>query len=102
MSGKRPSLADSMRQAAAVEPPATAPLSIPSGSVPARQSAPAARPAGFYAATRAGKKKVTTTLDPAAHKQLKNLATDNDMTTEALINEAINDLFRKHGKQPIA
>jgi len=41
-----------------------------------------ARASGFYAATRAGKKKVTASLDPAAHKQLRQLGLDRDMTTE--------------------
>jgi hypothetical protein len=66
------------------------------------QAEPTTRPAGFYAATRVGKKKVTAALDPAAHKQLKGLAVDRDATTEALLTEAINDLFTKHGKPPIA
>ena len=60
------------------------------------------RPAAFYAATRAGKKKVTATLDPPAHKQLKGLAVERDATTEALLAEAINDLFAKYGKPKIA
>jgi hypothetical protein len=61
-----------------------------------------AKPAGFYAATRAGKKKVTATLAPAAHKQLKGLAVEQDATTEALLTEAINDLFAKYGRSKIA
>lgn len=114
MSSKRPSLAESMRQAAigaapaaAPEPPPPAPAPPPpikppkqSPAAPRAEEAP--RPAGFYAATRAGKKKVTATLDPAAHKQLKGLAVERDRTTEALLTEAINDLFKKHGKPPIA
>jgi hypothetical protein len=98
MSGKRPSLAESLQRAARQElpPPVT------SVSESAR-SRPAAKPAeGFYAATRAGKKKVTATLDPAMHKQLKGLAVERDTTTEALLVEAITDLFAKHGKQSIA
>jgi hypothetical protein len=106
MSGKRPSLAESMRQAAVAEAPA--PLPSPTPPKPPERAAaapkaqPAARPAGFYAATRIGKKKVTAALDPAAHKQLKALAVDMEGTTEALLTEAINDLFKKHGKEPIA
>jgi hypothetical protein len=46
------------------------------------------KPTGFYAATRAGKKKVTAALDPTIHKQV---------TTEALLAEAISDLLKKHG-----
>ncbi len=92
MTGKRPSLAESMRQAVRPEPgaspPPVAPIAAP----------PSARPAGFYAATRAGKKKVTAALDPAMHKQLKSLAVEHDTTTEALLGEAIADLLRKHGK----
>jgi hypothetical protein len=108
MSGKRPSLAESMRQAAtgeaaaAAPAPATAPAKPPVALavVPAVQEA--ARPAGFYAATRQGKKKVTATLAPAAHKQLKGLAVERDATTEALLTEAINDLFVKYDKPKIA
>jgi hypothetical protein len=60
------------------------------------------KPAGFFAATRAGKKKVTATLTPAAHKQLKGLAVEREATTEALLTEAINDLFAKYGRPKIA
>jgi hypothetical protein len=45
---------------------------------------------------------VTASLDPAAHKQLRQLGLDRDMTTEALLIEAINDLFKKYAKRPIA
>ena len=97
MSSKRPSLAESMKLAAKPEPegaPAAAPvaskLAIPT-------EAPPEKPAqGFYAATRAGKKKVTATIAPSVHKQLKSLAVQRDTTTEALLAEAIDDLFRKH------
>jgi hypothetical protein len=93
---KRPSLADTMRQAAVVEP---SPLPVPEiPSRPAPPPEPVARPAGFYAATRAGKKKVTAALDPVTHKQLKSLAVERDATTEALLIEAIRDLLTKYGK----
>src|ERR1700693_722149 len=95
MSGKRPSLAESLQRAARQElpPPVT------SASESARSRLAASPAEGFYAATRAGKKKVTATLDPAMHKQLKGLAVERDTTTEALLVEAITDLFAKHGKQ---
>jgi hypothetical protein len=60
-----------------------------------------ARPKAFYAATRIGKKKATVTLSAAAHRQLKLLAVDHG-GVEVLLTEAINDLFRKHGQQPLA
>jgi hypothetical protein len=59
------------------------------------------RQAGFYAATRAGKKKVTAALAPADHKRLRQLALERDATTEALLIEAIGDLFAKYGQTPI-
>ncbi len=91
MSGKRPSLAESMRQAVRPEPEAP--------TIAPPLASPTPKPAtGFYAATRAGKKKVTAALDPATHKQLKGLAVEHDTTTEALLIEAIADLFVKHGK----
>lgn len=101
MSLKRPSLADTMRQAVQVEPPPL-PVAAPSPTRPEPLSPPtksdaSTRPTGFYAATRAGKKKVTAALDPATHKQLKGLALDKEVTTEALLGEAIADLLKKHG-----
>lgn len=90
MSGKRPSLAESMQRVARQDAPGP-PVTPPATSQPLER-----RP-GFYAATRAGKKKVTATLDPAVHKQLKSLAVDRDTTTEALLTEAIADLLAKHG-----
>jgi hypothetical protein len=106
MSGKRPSLAENMRALA------EAPAPVPSAPPPSPAAAPAPstekqakdvaeRPKGFYAATRAGKKKATATLSTEAHRQLKLLAVDHG-GVEALLIEAINDLFRKHGKEPIA
>ena len=94
---KRPSLAERMRDVATPDAPQAATSSEPQTSDTRPASA-----SGFYAATRAGKKKVTASLDPAAHKQLRQLGLDRDMTTEALLVEAINDLFKKYAKRPIA
>jgi hypothetical protein len=96
---KRPSLAETMQRAARPEPAAALP---PAAVTPALTPAPTGEGRGFYAATRVGKKKVTAALDPAVHKELKKLATDREMTAEGLLLEAINDLFQKYGKPPIA
>lgn len=94
---KRPSLAETMRQAA-TGPDATP----PAPSVVAPLVTPASgRTPGFYAASRVGKKKVTATLAPADHKRLRQLALERDATTEALLTEAISDLFAKYGKSAI-
>jgi hypothetical protein len=95
---KRPSLAERMREVAT---PDTPPGDDPKTTTSSESQASDKR-SGFYAATRAGKKKVTASLDPAAHKQLRQLGLDRDMTTEALLIEAINDLFKKYSKPPIA
>lgn len=103
MSGKRSSLAESLR-AAAAEAPAPQVTPAKQEIAPPTQEAEGAegRPKGFHAATRVGKKKATATLSNNAHRQLKALAVDQGGTVEGLLTEAINDLFRKHGKQPIA
>ncbi len=105
MSAKRPSLAETMRQSVQAEPspmaaaiPASSRAAPPAPPLPSAKPDPTTRPAaGFYAATRAGKKKVTAALDPTTHKQLKSLAVDKEITTEALLAEAISDLLIKHG-----
>jgi hypothetical protein len=99
---KRPSLAERMREVATPEAlPSDVSQAAPASPTEASEKRPA-RASGFYAATRAGKKKVTASLDPATHKQLRQLGLDRDMTTEALLIEAINDLFKKYAKRPIA
>lgn len=52
--------------------------------------------------SRAGKKSVTGHFDPAVIRQLKILAMDNDSSIQALLAEALNDLFDKHGMKPLA
>jgi hypothetical protein len=107
MSGKRPSLAESMRAVAEAPPEAPPPSPKPRMAEPAakheKPDEGETRPKGFFAATRAGKKKATATLSSAAHRQLKTLAVEQEGgTVEGLLTEAINDLFTKYGKPPIA
>lgn len=52
--------------------------------------------------SRRGKKIISGYFDPAVARQLKQLALDHDMTVQTLLNEALNDLFVKHNKQPLA
>lgn len=47
--------------------------------------------------SRVGKRVLTIYIDPLAWKQLRQLALDEDTTTQALGEEAINLLFAKHG-----
>jgi hypothetical protein len=57
---------------------------------------------GARVPSRIGKKTVAAHFDPAVSKQLKQLGLDRDTSTQALLREAINDLFTKYGKPPIA
>jgi hypothetical protein len=56
----------------------------------------------YVAPSRRGKKVVSGYFDAEVSKQLKLLCVENDTSLQALLTEAINDLFIKHGKSPIA
>lgn len=52
--------------------------------------------------SRQGKKAIAGHFDPAVSKQLKQMALEKDTTVQALLAEALNDLFEKYGKKAIA
>jgi len=52
--------------------------------------------------SREGKKMIAGHFYPEVRKQLKQLALEKDLSIQALLGEAINDLFIKYGKPPIA
>ncbi len=54
------------------------------------------------APSRRGKKGHTTWLEPEVIKALKQLAVETDRTQESLVREALNALFKRYGKPPIA
>ena len=54
------------------------------------------------APSRQGKKIVGGYFDPAVSKQLHQIALDKEISLQDLIGEAVNDLFEKYGKPPIA
>lgn len=54
------------------------------------------------APSREGKKAITGFFDPAVSRQLKQIALEEDSNIQALLREALNDLFTKRGKSPIA
>lgn len=51
---------------------------------------------------RRGKKAAPFWMPEAAKRQLDLLRLERDTTTQALLTEAVNDLFRKYDKPPIA
>ncbi len=52
---------------------------------------------GTRQASRVNKASVTGYFAPVVRGQLRKLAADNDTTIQALLGEALNDLFAKHG-----
>ena len=52
--------------------------------------------------SRAGRISVTGYFAPEVRRQLRRLAADGDSTIQALLGEALNDLFAKHGLPEIA
>lgn len=52
--------------------------------------------------SRRGKVAITQWVDPAVRKQIARMAIDLDSSQSALIAEALNLLFEKYGKSPIA
>jgi hypothetical protein len=62
----------------------------------------ARKPSANLAPSREGKKAITGFFDPAVSRQLKQIALEEDSNIQALLREALNDLFTKRGKSPIA
>jgi len=85
---KKGSLAGALKQAAhpATQAELPAPVTGSPGQPPSRQ----------------GKRAISAFFDPAASKQLRLLALEQDSTIQQLLREAINDLFEKHGRPRIA
>jgi hypothetical protein len=52
--------------------------------------------------SRRGTKVVSGHFDPAVSRQLRGIALDEDSSVQELLREALNDLFIKRGKAPIA
>jgi len=69
---------------------------------PQEQAATSGEGQTYVAPSRRGRKALTVYLDPDAVKQLKHIAADEDTSTQALVSEALNELFRSRGKGRIA
>ena len=85
--------------------PALSELSTDNDTQPTSNTAvpsPAATSGSYIAPSRRGKKVVSGYFDTEVSKQLKILCVEQDTSLQALLTEALNDLFIKHGKSPIA
>lgn len=52
--------------------------------------------------TKTGKHLISGMFEPAPYRQFGMLAAELGVDKRELLREALNDLFRKHGKPPIA
>jgi hypothetical protein len=71
-------------------------LQTAAGGRAATTSAPGVPP------VRVGKRQIAGFFLPEVGKQLRVMAAENTTTVQALLTEALNDLYRKHGRPPIA
>lgn len=71
---------------------------------PRRQAAPReeAEPEKFYRPSREGRKLIAGHFDPKVAKQLKLLAVEGDTTVQALLEEALDLLFVKKGRDRVS
>jgi len=92
MNAKLPSLSAALHEASGRRAP-----------TPAIQEEPALpATAAPTQSNRHGTKTISGHFDPAVSRQLKQIGLDQDSTVQELLVEALNDLFIKHGKNPIA
>ena len=93
---KRANLASALHDAGATpvqgvslpaEPPAAAAMEKEKSSAPP---------------SRIGQRVVTFYVKPEAHKQLRLLGVEEGISVQDLMVDALNDLFRKHGRSVIA
>lgn len=74
----------------------------PTAATVIAMSAPAATMVRAVAPSRAGKRQIAGHFDPLVTKQLRYLAAEHDKSIQDLLEEALNDLFRKYGKSAVA
>ncbi len=99
---KRNSMAQALSQAAghSFSRPSIAEVSSP--EAPREQLGDGPRLLRAVVPSRVGKKPVTGFFDPEVSRQIKKVALDQDKTMQELLQEALNDLFRKYDLPPIA
>ena len=59
-------------------------------------------PQPYSRPSRQGKVAVTGFFDPRVRRQLKVMAAEGDTTVQALLTEALNNVFAKHGRPEVA
>lgn len=93
---KKPSLSAALHEVARQPAPAA---EAPPQRVPAKTEAGGH---SIVPPSRRGKKAISGYFDPAVSRQLHQLALEQDTSLQAMLAEALNDLFEKYQKPPIA
>ena len=99
----RNSLQSVLDRQASIPPPASEPK--PRRKAPPRQAAPSGEEAPsekFYRPSRDGQKLIAGHFAPKVAKQLKLLAVEEDTTVQALLEQALDLLFVKKGKERVS
>ena len=91
MTTKKPSLSAALHEATGRKPVNEA-----------EAAPPAVQKAIPVAVSRRGLKVISGHFDPAVSRQFRQLALERDDTVQGLLAEAINDLFLKYDRNPIA
>ncbi len=99
---KRNSMAQALSQAAGHSFSRPQISEVPSVEALREQSGDGPRLLRAVVPSRAGKKPITGFFDPEVSRQIKKVALDQDKTMQELLQEALNDLFRKYDLPPIA
>lgn len=94
---KKPNLAAALLEASGKKTAENTALAI----AKTEKNAPAASPSSRRP-SRASTRVVSGHFDPAVQKQLRQMALDDDSTVQELLREALNDLFTKHKRKPLA
>jgi hypothetical protein len=99
---KRNSMAQALSQAAGHSYSRSPVADLPAAQCPIALAAQGTRSLQSVPPSRVGKKPVTGFFNPEVSRQLKQVALNEDKTMQELLQEALNDLFRKYDLPPIA
>lgn len=83
-------------------PAKAAPKAAPEAIAQPAPLSPDLDPSSYTAPSRRGKKAITGYYDPAVRQQLAVLAAEEDRSQNDLLAEALNMLFERYRKSPIA
>jgi hypothetical protein len=104
MTSRPSSLQAVLERQAAAAVPQLAQQPAPAAAVPAApqeregEGAPPATPEKFYRPSRDGRRFLGGHFEPKVVRQMKMLAAEEDTTTQALLEEALDLLFMKKGR----